>query len=344
MLGKAVLDRASLQEALDSIPKISMAHLPTPLEECPRLSAELGGPRILIKRDDCTGLAFGGNKARHFEYLMAEVKDKGYDAYINVMEWHSNNARMSAAACNRVGVRYILVLRGGSGKPYQGNMLVDHVLGAEIHLLETTDSNEADNYARQLGETLRAEGWNPYVVPDQPFPRFCGVVAFVQAALEVSDQLEGLGLEKVHIFGVAGRSTAGLALAAKNLGLPWKVTGVTVTYEFTMDEYVFNPNSMGKAVELLGLPVRLAPQDMNILTQYVGKAYGTPTPECIEAIKLVARTESIILEPNYTGKAMAALIDQLRLGNVGKDETVVFLHTGGLPGLFLYDEELTRER
>ena len=156
-----------LQKALNSIPKIHVAYLPTPLEECSRLSYELGGPRIFVKCDDCTGLAMGGNKARHFEYLMAEVKSNGYDGFINEMAWHSNNARMSAAACNRVGVRYVLVLRGGIGKAYQGNMLLDHVLGAEIHLLNTMDRKTSANFARNIGKSLQSEGWNPFVVPDQ---------------------------------------------------------------------------------------------------------------------------------------------------------------------------------
>ena len=342
MVRQAAVERRHLEHVLDSFPRIPLAHLATPLEECPRLSEVVGGPRILIKRDDATGLAFGGNKARHFEYLMGEVQGKGYDVYINVMDYHSNNARLTAAACNKTGIRYVLVLRGAKGKPFQGNLLVDHVLGAELHLLETSDAKEADAYAVRLGDSLRAEGCNPYVLPEQEFPKLCGVVAYAGAALELSDQLEELGIqEPVRIFGVAGRSLAGLALAAKNLGFPWSATGVTITHELTMDEYIFA--LMEKARQLLNLPVGLDPRDITILTQYVGEGYGIPTPECIEAIRLAARTEAVMLDPNYTGKAMAGLIDQVRRGNADKDETVVFLHTGGLPALFLYERELTEQ-
>jgi len=342
MVRQAPVRRRHLEHVLDSFPRIPLAHLPTPLEVCPHLSEVLSGPRILIKRDDATGLAFGGNKGRHFEYLMGEVKGKGYDVYINVMDYLSNNARLTAAACNKAGIRYVLVVRGGKGKPFQGNLLVDHVLGAELHLLETRHPDEANAYAVRLGESLKAEGSKPYVLPEHEFPRVCGVVAYAGAALELADQLEEMGIQgPIRIFGVAGRSLAGLALTAKNLGFPWSATGVTVTHELTMDEYIFAV--MGRAQQLLGMPLGLEPKDITILTQYVGEGYGIPTPECVQSIRLVARTEALILDPNYTGKAMAGLIDQVRRGNARKDETVVFLHTGGLPALFLYERELTEE-
>ncbi len=341
MVRKTVLDRGVLEERLKSLPRMRLAHLPTPLEECPNLSRELGGPRILIKRDDCTGLAFGGNKARHYEYLFADIKAKGYDAYINIMDWRSNNARLTAAACNRAGLRYILVLRGGKGRPFQGNMLVDHLLGAEMHLLGDVTGQEANQYARGLADTLRAEGWKPYLITEQDFTLYAGVVAYAQAALELKDQLDALGVGAVRIFGVAGRSTSGLALTAKNLGFPWHVTGITVSDEVDYQQYIFG--KIDEAARMLGFPSSLDQKDMEVLGQYVGPGYGVPSRECIEAIRLVARTESIILDPNYTGKAMAGMIDQIRQGNVGRNETVVFLHTGGLPALFWYAEELTAQ-
>jgi 1-aminocyclopropane-1-carboxylate deaminase/D-cysteine desulfhydrase-like pyridoxal-dependent ACC family enzyme len=318
-----------------------MAHLPTPLEECPRLSDALGGPRILVKRDDATGLAFGGNKGRHFEYLMGEVTSGGYDVYVNVMDYVSNNARLTAAACNKVGVRNITVLRGAKGRPVQGNLLVDSILGAELHLLETQNRKEADAYAERLGESLRKDGHKPYVLSEQLFQKQCGVVAYVAAALEVADQLEKLDIDgPVRFFGVAGRSLSGLALVAKNLGLPWSFTGTPVDPGLVMDEYIFEV--LESTYRLLDMPLNLDREDMTILYDYIGEGYGIPTPECIEAIKLMARTEAVMLDPNYTGKAMSGLIDQVRKGNVGKNETVVFLHTGGLPALFLYSEDLSR--
>ena len=339
MVRQAAVERRIVEDRLRSFPRVPMAHLPTPLEECSRLSEAIGGPRVLIKRDDATGLAFGGNKARHFEYLMGEVKSKGYDVYVNIMDYLSNNARLTAAACNKAGIRNVLVICGGKGKPVQGNLLVDDLLGAELHLLASNDRAEADEYAIRLGDALREEGHKPYVLPEHEFPNQCGVVAYVEAALEVFDQLDEQGIQgPVRFVGVAGRSLAGLALLAKNLALPWSFMGVTVTHELTMDDYIFRV--MEGAYRLVGMPLKLEPEDMTILTQYIGEGYGIPTPECIEAIRLVAKTEAVILDTNYTGKAMAGLIDQVRLGNVGKGETVVFLHTGGLPSLFLYGQEL----
>jgi D-cysteine desulfhydrase/L-cysteate sulfo-lyase len=257
------------------------------------------------------------------------------------MDYVSNNARLAAAACNKMGIRNITVLRGAKGKPVQGNLLIDSILGAELHLLETRDRKEADEYAAQLGESLRREGHTPYVLAEHIFSKQCGVVAYAGAALEVADQLEGLGIDgPVHFFGVAGRSLAGLALVAKNMVPPWSFTGIPVNRELTMDEYIFDV--LESTHKLLEMPLNLNSDDMTILFDYIGDGYGIPTPECIEAIRLVARTEAVILDPNYTGKAMAGLIDQVRKGNVGKDKTIVFLHTGGLPALFLYDKELNQ--
>ncbi len=333
--------RKALEAKLATFPRVPLAHVPTPLEECPRLSEALGGARILIKRDDATALAFGGNKVRHFEYQMGEIKAGGYDAYVNVMDFLSNNARLSAAACVKAGIRYILVVRRGKGKPIQGNLLIDSLLGTEFHFLETNDYEEADAYAKKLGDSLRAEGCKPYVLPEQEFPNICGALAYTGAALEIADQLASRGITgPVKFYGVAGRSLAGLALVAKNLGLPWSCTGVLVNFELPPDVYIWPV--IGKVQKLLGLPVALTPEDLPVLTGYVGEAYGVMTPGCAEAIKLVASKEAIILDPNYTGKTMAGLIDQARKGNVKRGETVVFLHTGGLPALFSYAEELAK--
>ena len=165
------LSRAQLKSRIDKFPRAPMAALPTPLEEMPRLAAELGGPRILIKREDMTGLAFGGNKARHYEYELPHVRDEGYDAMINVMDYHSNNARMTGAAANKFGMRYVLVLKNAKGRPVQGNLLVDQVLGAEIHLLDEEESENAIEYARSLKENMDAEGHETYLLQDHLFPR-----------------------------------------------------------------------------------------------------------------------------------------------------------------------------
>ena len=335
---KAALTRSELRARIDKLPRMRIAHLPTPLEEMPRLSDELGGPRIFVKREDMTGLAFGGNKARHYDFEMPHIKEAGYDTIINIMDYHSNNARMTAAAANKTGLRYVLVLKNAAHRKVQGNLLIDKLLGAELHLLDQFESETAQDYAERIKEQLESEGFKPYLVQDYKFPRIVGMVGFVEAGLELLEQIEELGLEKVHIYGVAGRSMCGLILAALNLGLDWKFTGVMVTHDPPLDEYIFQ--HAGDIQELLDLPLTFTESDMTVLDQYIGEGYGIMTAEVVEAIHMAARTDAIICDPNYTGTVMAAVIDQIRQGRVPEDETVVFLHTGGLPAVFTYAGEL----
>jgi len=327
-----------LQSHVDKVPRMEMAHLPTPLERMPRLTERLGGPDIWIKREDLTGLAYGGNKARHYEFEMPHVSEQGYDVMINIMDYHSNNARMTAAAANKIGMRYILVLKHAAHRKVQGNLLIDKILGAELHLLDEFQSGDADGYAAKLKEDLEAEGHKPYLIQEHLFPRIVGMVGFVQAGIELREQIERENLKNVHIIGVAGRSLCGLIIAAKAMGLDWKFTGATVNCDVPLSGYIFEHNK--DIQELLDLPVTFEQSDMRVLDQYVGEGYGVMTPQVAEAIHIAAQTDAIICDPNYTGTAMAALIDQVEDGGFSEDETVVFLHTGGLPAVFTFAEQL----
>ncbi len=231
-----------LQQRIDRLPRMEFAHLPTPLEEMPRLTERLGGPKIWIKREDMTGLAFGGNKARHYEFEMPHVQNEGYDVMINIMDYHSNNARMTGAAANKIGMRYVLILKNSANRKVQGNLLIDKILGAELHLLDEFQSGDAEGYATRLKEQLEADGHKPYLIQDFLFPRIVGMVGFIQAGIELRGQIEEYGLKKVHIIGVAGRSLCGLIIAAKAMGLNWKFTGVTVNYDVPLDGYIFDHN------------------------------------------------------------------------------------------------------
>jgi 1-aminocyclopropane-1-carboxylate deaminase/D-cysteine desulfhydrase-like pyridoxal-dependent ACC family enzyme len=153
-ISTAPLTRSQLRSRIAKLPRLRLAHLPTPLEEMPRLSAELGGPRIFVKREDMTGLAYGGNKARHYEFEMPHIRDEGYDTLINIMDYHSNNARMTAAAANKTGFRYVLVLKNAAHRKVQGNLLIDKLLGAELHLLDQFQSETATEYATKLKKQL----------------------------------------------------------------------------------------------------------------------------------------------------------------------------------------------
>ncbi len=339
MSPQALMTRQELRAKLDALPRVRFAHLPTPLEDLTRLSEELGGPRILVKREDATGLAFGGNKARHYEFEMAHLKEAGYDAIVNIMDYHSNNARVTGAAANKSGFKYVLILKNAKGRTVQGNLLVDKILGADLHLLDEEESERAEEFADELGEQLRKEGFNPYIRQQHAYPKYVGSLAYLDCALELADQLDEMGIgQNVHFYGVAGRSTAGLILAATNLGLPWKATGVRVTYDIGMQEYLYDV--IDGAAKELGLPVGFVADDMAIMDQYIGEGYGIPTAAVIEAIHLLGRTEGLMIDPNYTGTVMSGLIDQIRQGAIDSDETIVFLHSGGLPAIFTFADEI----
>ncbi|MBT7004304.1 MAG: pyridoxal-phosphate dependent enzyme, partial [Chloroflexi bacterium] len=281
-----------LQAKIDKLPRMNIAHLPTPLEEMPRLTERLGGPKIWIKREDMTGLAYGGNKARHYEFEMPHVADLGYDVMINVMDYHSNNARMTAAAANKIGMRYILVLKNAANRNIQGNLLIDKILGAELHLLDEYQSGDAEGYATRMKEELESEGHKPYLIQDHLFPRIVGMVGFIQAGIEILEQIDENDLKNVHIIGVAGRSLSGLIIAAKSMGLDWKFTGVTVNYDVPLSGYIFDHNK--DIQELLDLPVTFEKRDMRILDQYVGEGYGVMSAQVNEAIHIAAQTDAII--------------------------------------------------
>ena len=343
IISNTMLTREELAARVDALPRVDIAHTPTPLEEMPRLRERLTEdghvvPPIYVKREDMTGLAFGGNKARHYEFEMPHIVDAGYDTLINIMDYHSNNARMTAAAANKSGLRYVLVLKNAANRKVQGNLLIDKLLGAEMHLLDQFQSEDADGYAAKLKEKLESDGAKVYLLQEHLFPRVVGMVGFVRCGLELLSQIEELGLQQVHIYGVAGRSLCGLILVAKNLGLDWRFTGVTVNYDMPLDDYIFQHVEDIRGI--LDLPMTFAEEDMRVLDQFVGEGYGLMTPEVADAIRLLAQTDAIILDPNYTGTVMAALLDDIRTGNVSPEESVVFLHTGGLPALFTFADEL----
>lgn len=340
MTQQALMTREQLQKTLGKLPRISLGHFPTPLDDCTRLSEALGGPRVLIKREDLSGLAFGGNKIRHVEFRIADVIERGFDVLINANAAISNNARINAAACVKAGIRYIYVLPKEEGDIVQGNLLLDKLMGAEIHELETDDNAEVTRYCRDLADKLRAEGHNPWVRQDESFNALSGCIGFLDFTLELSRQLDDRGISRCHVYQVAGNSVIGSSLGSKLLGLPWNVTGVSpYTNENLTGELVERSREVA---DYLGLPASLEPGELNISMEYVGPAYAALTQECIDAIRLVARTEAIFLDPVYTGKAMSGLIDHIRKGILDSKDTVVFVHSGGTPNLFTYGDSLVK--
>ncbi len=321
-------------------PRVRVANLPTPLEAAPRLSATLGGPQIYLKRDDLTGLAMGGNKTRKLEWLIGEAQAAGADCVITIGAGQSNHCRQTAAAAAKAGLDCYLLLTPPFHGEGQGNLLLDDLLGATIVRVEGREANAVKNATDDLIARLRAEGRRPHLVPvggSTPI----GALGYVLCAIELGDQLarENLQPTRLYCSSGSGGTQSGLVVGAAALGAPYQIIGVSPGGKATGIAAKVADVSNDTAA-LLGLDNRFAASDVVVDDGYTGPAYGTITPECIEAVRLVARTEGVLLDPVYVGKAMAGLIDHIRRGHIGRDESVVFVHTGGSPALFAYASEL----
>ena len=336
---RALMTADEIKERVGRLPRIPFAFVPTALEACPKLTSALGGPKVLIKRDDLTGFAFGGNKVRALEFRMADVLAKGCDAFVLVNIGQSNHARLHSAACTRLGLHMSIVKPSPADEEVTGNLLLDRILGVEIVEAHGRNSEEV------LDETLarlRAAGKKPYASTREPFSRLAGTVAYTEASIELRDQLRAAGIaddQRVHLFLVGGTSAAGLALGGKLLGANWRVHPVNVYTEA-------NPTARtvldlaARTAELLDLPVRVGSEDLDPHDQYTGGRYASTPPATLEAIKLAARTDAIFLDPVYTGKAFSGLIGEVRAGRIPDDDVAVFIHTGGTPIIFAYHEVL----
>jgi D-cysteine desulfhydrase family pyridoxal phosphate-dependent enzyme len=337
--------------SIGSQPRYRLAALPTPLQELGNLRAALGGvevcPRIVIKRDDLTGLAFGGNKARKLEFLVGEALRQGATVLVTSGALQSNHARMTAAAARAAGMKAALVLTSDVERPaVQGNFLLDRLLDAEIHLIPgnadpllPTGDQEAIRIA-QVVEDLRQRGERPYLIPIGGSSAV-GTLGYVTGTLELVTQLFQMSEAPSRLYYANGsRGTqAGLALGAKLYSAPYRIHGIAVSGgEPEKTERALR--IANGAAELLGVQARIRAEDLLNDQSYIGPGYGIATPECVEAIHLLARSEGIFLDPVYTGKAMAGMIDHIRRGFIYPSDTVVFLHTGGTPALFAQADSL----
>ncbi|QYX57833.1 D-cysteine desulfhydrase [Roseovarius sp. SCSIO 43702] len=324
---------------LARFPRVRLAHLPTPLEPLPRLSEALGGPEIWIKRDDCTGLSTGGNKTRKLEFLMAEAQAQGADMVITQGATQSNHARQTAAAAAKLGMKCHLLLEDRTGFNHEnykhnGNVLLDHLHGATMeHRGPDLDMNAE---MEAVAETKRADGANVYTIPGGG-SNATGALGYVNCAFEMLHQFVEMGLDVDHIVHATGSAgtQAGLitGLKAMNAQIPLLGIGVRAPQE-KQEANVFA--LARKTAEKLGCPDVVAREDVVANTDYVGPGYGIPAEDTLEAIDIFARTEAILLDPVYSGKGAAGLIDLVRKGRFTKGERVVFLHTGGAIGLTGY--------
>ncbi|MDR7483075.1 MAG: D-cysteine desulfhydrase family protein [Armatimonadota bacterium] len=321
---------------LGRLPRLRLATLPTPLEEMPTLSAYLGGPRLLVKRDDMTGLAFGGNKVRKLEYLLGDAVDRGCDVVVTVGAAQSNHARATAAAARRLGLDVVLVLAGDEPLERQGNLLLDVLFGADIRIVDTDDNYVLMGVVEDIARDLQRRGRVPYVMPPGGSAAL-GAAAYANAGLELLDQLNTRGVHAdaiVHATGTGG-TQAGLYAAFRLMQARMEIIGVSAGP--SRDVVTARVRSLVEELcGLLGIDWRPHPDDIVVTDEYVGERYAVATPEGLDAIRLVARTEGLLLDPVYTGKAMAGLIDLVRRGRFRSDQSVVFWHTGGQPALFAY--------
>jgi 1-aminocyclopropane-1-carboxylate deaminase/D-cysteine desulfhydrase-like pyridoxal-dependent ACC family enzyme len=322
------------------LPRVDLAHLPTPLEEVPRFAERVGGARVFIKRDDCTGLLFGGNKTRHNEFLLADALHRGCDLVVWGAGVQSNNCRQTAAACAKLGLECRLYLtRASHNDDVQGNLLLDHLVGARVEIIDVAMGPELENFLLARAGEFRRAGRNPYVW-SRDTARALGAVSYVLCLAEVVEELRHQGLKPGALYSsAAGATGAGLALGGKVLGLSCPIR-LICPIRWPWEARADMAEVANEAAARLGLPHRLSPADVDASEDYVGPGYGQITPEGWEALRLLARTEGILLDPVYTSKAMAALIADVRRQRVAPGKIVVFIHTGGTPAVFAYRDEL----
>jgi D-cysteine desulfhydrase family pyridoxal phosphate-dependent enzyme len=318
--------------------RFPLALLPTPLVEAPRLSKALGGPRILIKRDDMTGFGFGGNKVRGLEYYLADALARNADVIITGAGPQSNHIRATAAAARVAGLDAVAVIHDSRPAETQGNLLLDELLGVEVRF--TGDPNRAlvDTKIEEVAEELRRAGRRPYIIP-RGGASALGAQGYVEFVRELGTQLQAVGARPQWLVLATGAcgTQAGLIAGVKLYGAEYRILGITVSRPVA--ECLERISRIaGEAARLAGGEIEVRADEVIVRDGFIGQGYGIPTSEGVEAIRLVARTEGIFLDPTYTGKGMAGLIAEIRSGRIGKGETVVFLHTGGEPGLFAHPE------
>jgi D-cysteine desulfhydrase len=326
---------------LSRFPRVALGQWPTPLEEAPRLSAALGGARVLLKRDDVNALGVGGNKLRKLEFLLGAALAEGADTVITFGALQTNHGRQTAAACARLGLRCELVLtakvpRDGEAYERSGNVLLDHLFGANVHTCATEEETER-TYQRLVDEAV-AEGRTVATFPVGG-SNGLGTLGYAAAAAELIDQLTGIGIDSARIVVPqgSGATAAGVLLGTALLGWPGRVSVASVSHP-AAEAHADLVRLVGEASGLLGV----APPSLDSVVvddAEIGPAYGVPTEADWAALRLFARTEGAVLDPVYTGKAAAALVGWAARGELTAGEPVVFLHTGGLPGLFGYAQE-----
>jgi len=324
-------------------PRVLLGHWPTPLQPCDRLREQIGGPRIWLKRDDCTGLATGGNKTRKLEYLLGKALAEGCDGVITFGALQSNHARQTAAACAKLGLTCDLILtravpRFDESYLHSGNLLLDRLLGAELHIVEDSDSAFV-TFAR-LYEQAQLSGRKPFgIVPGGSDST--GVLGYVQGTLELAEQVNaaGLDLSTIVVAASTAGTAAGIVIGVNIAELDCLVRVACVYQPAPVTQQELEALVNATAAELGSeLPDR---SSFSVSDSPLGEAYGIPTVEGIDAIELLAKTEGVLLDPVYTGKAFGYLLKLAAQDQLDVNKDVVFIHTGGSAGLFAYSSNFS---
>lgn len=329
---------------LKSLPRIELAQLPTPLQELSRLGQLLGGPKLLVKRDDQTGLALGGNKTRKLEFLIADALKKGADTVITTGAPQSNHCRQTAAAAAQVGMGCELVLGGNEPEVPNGNVLLDLFCGANLHWTTRERRNaKMDEVARQL----RSLKHNPYIIPVGG-SNGLGALGYVQAMIELNDQLSKgrVKVDTILFATSSGGTQAGMVVGARISGFEGKILGISIDQRSSQEPSYQSELAAiaNEAAKLIDSRYEFTEDDFTVNYDYLGLGYGVVGNLERESIRLTACTEGLLLDPVYSGRAMGGLIDLIKKGFFSLKDTVLYWHTGGAPALFAYARELTQIR
>jgi 1-aminocyclopropane-1-carboxylate deaminase/D-cysteine desulfhydrase-like pyridoxal-dependent ACC family enzyme len=330
-----------LRAAAERLPRVRLAHLPTPLEEVPRFAAAIGGGvRVFIKRDDCTGLVLGGNKARHNEFIFGDALAHGCDMFVWGALVQSNNCRQTAAACAKLGLECRLYLSRAHQKTEpQGNLLLDYLVGAHVAFTDAQLGPELNALLATKAEEFRRAGRKPYFW-DPPRVVPLAAVSYALCMAEIAEQLAALGVSPAALYvSSAGATGAGVALGKAVLGFNCPVRLICpLHWPWHIPTRI--SDDANAAAERLGLPHRLSVTEVDADESYIAPGYALPSPAGREAMHLLATTEAILTDHVYTAKALAALVADVRAGGYPRGSVLVFIHTGGVPAIFAEPEKV----
>lgn len=328
---------------LSQFARVSLGHFPTPLEHLPRLSEHLGGPQVWVKRDDCTGLATGGNKTRKLEFSMADALEQGADTIVTVGAVQSNHVRQTAAAACKLGLACEVLLEHrvvDPSEPYanSGNVFLDRIFGANLR--EYPGGTDFDVAIDAVAREIKARGGKPYIIPGGA-SNTIGALGYVNCAIELLEQAEELGLRIDHLVTATGSAgtQAGLIVGLRAIGSDMPLLGIGVNAaQDAQEDKVYKLAC--ETAEFIGKSGIVAREDVIANCNYVGAGYGIPTEGMNEAILMLARLEGLLFDPVYSGKGLAGMIDLIRNSHFDAADNIVFLHTGGSAALFAYTDQL----